>query len=205
MSEVPDEASSISHNTGLGLGSDIPLGGHLPQSAQNQTSPDMSNFADGSWRIFSMYLERAKEEDEKITESWQADANGILVFVRSSPDTVLHTNSPFIDRLILRFCRIVALGVNSRHSAESTGYLQLLPRRYLSSKCCQLKSVQCFKFPSGLPTVIFSTHICHMGELALVLELGDQSYLCSTRDLTTAVGPKIPQGHSDTLQSTQTS
>ena len=122
MSETPDEASNISPDTGLGLG--IPLGGHIPRQAQNQTSPDISNFADGSWRIFSMYLERAKEEDEKIAESWQADANGILVFVRPSPDTVLCINSSFIlDWFILRFCRIFDLGVNSGHSAEPTGHL----------------------------------------------------------------------------------
>ena len=83
----------------------------------------MSNFADGSWRIFSMYLERAKEEDEKIAESWQADANGILVFVRPSPNIVPRINSPFIDWFILRFGRIFALGVNSGHSAEPTGHL----------------------------------------------------------------------------------
>ena len=123
MSEAPAEASNVPPNTGLGLGLGIPFGGHLPHSARNQTSPDMSNFADGSWRIFSMYLERAKEEDEKIAESWQADANGILVFVRPSTNTVLRTNSLFIDWFILRFGRIFALGVNSGHSAEPTGHL----------------------------------------------------------------------------------
>ncbi|KAF8260512.1 hypothetical protein EI94DRAFT_1515963, partial [Lactarius quietus] len=30
--------------------------------------------------IFSMYLERAKEEDERMAENWKADADGILIF-----------------------------------------------------------------------------------------------------------------------------
>jgi hypothetical protein len=48
-----------------------------PQSGQN-----VSHFIDGSGPIFSMYLERAKEVDEKMAESWKADADGILIFVR---------------------------------------------------------------------------------------------------------------------------
>ncbi len=42
----------------------------------------MSNFVDGSGPILSMYLEMASEEDKKMAESWKADAEGILVFVR---------------------------------------------------------------------------------------------------------------------------
>ncbi|KAN0140467.1 hypothetical protein V8E53_001676 [Lactarius tabidus] len=51
-----------------------------PQSAQIQTSPGVSNFADGSGHIFSMYLEMATEEDKKMVENWKADADGILIF-----------------------------------------------------------------------------------------------------------------------------
>ena len=29
-----------------------------------------------------MYLEMAEEEDKKLAESWKADADGILIFVR---------------------------------------------------------------------------------------------------------------------------
>ena len=56
-----------------------PVGHHHypPQSA-----PNVSHFIDGSGPIFSMYLERAKEVDEKMAENWKADADGILIFVR---------------------------------------------------------------------------------------------------------------------------
>jgi hypothetical protein len=32
--------------------------------------------------MFSMYMEMAEEEDKKMAESWKADAEGVLVFVR---------------------------------------------------------------------------------------------------------------------------
>ena len=56
-----------------------PVGDHHypPHSA-----PNVSHFIDGSGPIFSMYLERAKEVDEKMAENWKADADGILIFVR---------------------------------------------------------------------------------------------------------------------------
>ncbi|KAN0140472.1 hypothetical protein V8E53_001681 [Lactarius tabidus] len=49
-------------------------------SAQNQASHGVSNFVDGSGQIFSMYMDMATEEDEKMVGSWNADANGILIF-----------------------------------------------------------------------------------------------------------------------------
>ncbi|KAH9009468.1 hypothetical protein EDB85DRAFT_1896990 [Lactarius pseudohatsudake] len=53
---------------------------YQPQSAPAQEPRGMSNFVDGSGPIFSMYLDRATEEDEKMVEGWKADAEGILVF-----------------------------------------------------------------------------------------------------------------------------
>ena len=63
----------------------VGLDHYPPQSAPNQapTAPyGVSNYADGSGHIFSMYLEMATEEDKKIVEDWKADADGILIFVR---------------------------------------------------------------------------------------------------------------------------
>ena len=57
--------------------------------APNQASYDVSNFADGSGHIFSMYLEMATEEDKKMVENWKADADGILIFVRLCFNRVL--------------------------------------------------------------------------------------------------------------------
>ena len=52
------------------------------RSVQNHTPQGESGFVDSSGPIFSMYMEMAEEEDKKLTESWKADADGILIFVR---------------------------------------------------------------------------------------------------------------------------
>ena len=70
-----------------------------------------------------MYFQMATEEDKKMVESWKADADGILIFVRLSSDLVLHANSMVIDWSILRRCRNVDLGVNTGYSTESSGHL----------------------------------------------------------------------------------
>ena len=70
-----------------------------------------------------MYFQMATEEDKKMVESWKADADGILIFVRLSSDLVLHADSMVIDWSILRCCRNVDLGVNTGYSTESSGHL----------------------------------------------------------------------------------
>ena len=47
-----------------------------------------------------MYLERAKEVDEKMAENWKADADGILIFVRSY---FSHTSHRLISRRLVCF------------------------------------------------------------------------------------------------------
>ena len=51
------------------------------QRNQNQTSQGQSNFSDGSGPLFNMYVKMAEEEDNKIADRWQKDADGILIFV----------------------------------------------------------------------------------------------------------------------------
>ncbi|KAI0259012.1 hypothetical protein BC834DRAFT_962751, partial [Gloeopeniophorella convolvens] len=43
-------------------------------------SPKRPSVSDPSGPIFSMYLERAEEEDRRMVENWKGDADGILVF-----------------------------------------------------------------------------------------------------------------------------
>ena len=59
-----------------------------PQLAQIQPS-QVSNFGDSSGPLFSMYSKFAEEEDNKMTDQWTKDADGILIFV--SPHTTIHT------------------------------------------------------------------------------------------------------------------
>jgi len=75
-----NEASHEAINLG-----DVPLEGPdiIGDFGYITTSQQESNFGDGSGPLFSMYIEMAEEEDKKMAESWKADADGILVFVRS--------------------------------------------------------------------------------------------------------------------------
>jgi Family of unknown function (DUF6535) len=47
-----------------------------PQPPQGE-----STFADSSGPLFSMYSKIAEEEDNKMTERWQKDADALLIFV----------------------------------------------------------------------------------------------------------------------------
>ena len=40
-----------------------------------------SNFGDSSGPLFSVYSKAAEDEDNKMVERWQKDADGILFFV----------------------------------------------------------------------------------------------------------------------------
>ncbi|KAH9962491.1 hypothetical protein BGW80DRAFT_511664 [Lactifluus volemus] len=51
----------------------------IPQSAQNQRH-EPSDVSDGSGPIFNMYVKMAEEEDNKMTDRWQKDADGVLIF-----------------------------------------------------------------------------------------------------------------------------
>src|ERR1700677_2258629 len=71
---------------------DVPIS---PPSGEPQAE---SSYTDGSGALFSMYLDRAEEEDRRVAERWKGDADGILVFVRScyrprghDADTLLQT------------------------------------------------------------------------------------------------------------------
>jgi hypothetical protein len=60
-----------------------------PLPASGGESQAESNYTDGSGALFSMYLNRAEEEDKKAAERWKGDADGILVFVRLTRDLLL--------------------------------------------------------------------------------------------------------------------
>jgi len=48
----------------------------------DQPSEGESNSGDGSGPLFTMYSKIAEEEDNKMAERWQRDAEGIIIFVR---------------------------------------------------------------------------------------------------------------------------
>ena len=67
---------------------DIYVDDEQPHSALNQPSQPTQGkltFGDSSGRLFSLYSKAAKEEDDKMVERWQKDAEGILIFVSPGP------------------------------------------------------------------------------------------------------------------------
>ena len=52
-----------------------------PQPAPDQPSQVESISGDSSGPLFSMYSKAAEEEDNRMVERWQKDADGILIFV----------------------------------------------------------------------------------------------------------------------------
>ncbi|KAN0140628.1 hypothetical protein V8E53_001837, partial [Lactarius tabidus] len=78
----PDAGTSLPRGSSSPFSPITPIGDrrYPPLSAQNQTRWGGFDFVDSSGPIYSMYMEMAEEEDKKMTESWKADAEGILVF-----------------------------------------------------------------------------------------------------------------------------
>ena len=76
-----------------------------PQPALNPPSQGESNFGDSSGPFFSIYSKTAEEEDNKMVDRWQKDADGILIFVSPcfANHIVLYINRIIIDWSIL--CR----------------------------------------------------------------------------------------------------
>ena len=64
------------------------------QSTPNQPSQVESNFGDSSEPLFSMYTKAAEDEDNKMVESWQKDADGILIFVSHVSEFILSVHKP---------------------------------------------------------------------------------------------------------------
>ena len=50
-------------------------------TTSNQPPQGEYNFGDSSGPLFSIYSKAAEDEDNKMVERWQKDADGILIFV----------------------------------------------------------------------------------------------------------------------------
>ena len=51
------------------------------QNKPSQPSGGASSSGDSSGSLFTIYSKAAEEEDNKMVERWQKDADGILIFV----------------------------------------------------------------------------------------------------------------------------
>ena len=90
-----------------------------------------------------MYSNIVEEEDNKMTERWQKDADGILIFVSSHIRirTPIDLNTNAIGRFILRHRRHATFrynpgleaGFSAAASAAASGELGLLSQEHLST------------------------------------------------------------------------
>jgi len=102
----------------------------LPQPCQGEP-----HFCDSSWPLYSMYSKIAQEEDDKIAERCQRNADGMLIFV--SPHeyfrVAAHTNLRNIGRSILSDRRHINYPHVPGSETKSAGCLCVLSREYLSA------------------------------------------------------------------------
>ena len=104
-----------------------------PNQPSQPSRGESSNFGDSSGPLFSIYSRAAEEEDNKMAERWQKDADGILFFV-SSPyhrSCCLCVNWNTIDRSI--FCCSCRTPWRDRPGpqAKQPGYLCILSWKHL--------------------------------------------------------------------------
>ena len=135
-----------------------------------------------------MYLNRAKEEDKIMAESWKGDADGMLVFVSLHPTSLaIASNFENVDWFILCFRCGIARRDHPGHSAKPAGHISLLSREYLSANewdRCPYLAQSC--------GVIHPSYFGALGQRALVHEPGYQSHLRRAGYVATAVVTSVP-------------
>jgi hypothetical protein len=95
------------------------------------------NYGDSLWPLYSMYCKIAQEDDNKITECCQKDADGTLIFMSPyvnilSDCTHKQENT---DGFVHYHCWCIAYGLYPGPQAKSTRYICLLLGKYLSTFC----------------------------------------------------------------------
>jgi hypothetical protein len=154
-------------------------------------------FRDSSGLLFSMYSKLAEEEDNKMVDRWQKEAEGILIFVSFSAGilfTFTRLNWNSAGRLILCRRRYATFRDDPGLEAESSGELRILSQEHLSISLpserlmsTSLPCRQCFH--------VLSYQFRHMGEFTLVFECTNQSHLRNVGDIHTKMGTSIHQDH----------
>src|SRR6266851_4862691 len=170
-----------------------------PPSAQNQPSQGDSNFGDSSGPLFSLYSKIAEEEDNKMTDRWQKDADGILIFVSDLLAVLiaLYITCSTVDGSIFCYGRCAACSVRPGSQAKFTRHLRILSWAHLSDSCRSkhhgITHVHPIHYRHAAP--VLSSEIRCLGEFTLVFEPGDQSYMCSLGNIVTSMVTSIHQTH----------
>ena len=166
-----------------------------PRSASNQPLQGESNFGDSSGKLFSIYSNVAKDEDNKMVERWQKDADGILIFVSSCVGIhdLLCVNWSTIDRSILSRSCCTPFCYRPGPEAKQSGYLCILSWQHLRRS---RRSERNTPLAHRETAPVLSSEICCLGQFTLVLEPGDEPQLCSVGNIASSMGASIYPSHS---------
>ena len=156
-----------------------------------------------------MYLKLAEEEDEKMTENWKGDADGILIFVSRQSTCRASTRiyPEAEDWFILCYRRGIRCSIRPGPQAEFPRHFGVLPREHFSSPR-RLEWLPVPYPPNTSQSIhpIFPTNICRMGQLALVSQPAHQSHMRTFGHIIATMGASVlHEGYPDTIQSAQTS
>ena len=174
----------------------------------DQPSQGGSNSGDSSGPLFTMYSKIAEEEDDKMVERWQKDAEGIIIFVRSG--FCFQTSNACLPKghidwfILCRRC-YTGDGLDAGPQAKLTRYLRVLSREDVSAPSRPQRVSPIHPFFVGFSSSFLSPEICCLGEHTLVPEPGYQSHMCHAGDVVTTMGTSIHQDYSGpTAQSRET-
>ena len=178
----------------------------LSQPTPNQPPQVESNFGDSSEPLFSMYTKAAQDEDNKMVERWQKDADGIIIFVsRPTPYLAIHIVLP-INRItsvrsIFRLSRCTPFRDNRGPEAKQPRYLRILSREHLWGSRRSERNTCVHPLPCHQTTPVLCSEICCLGEFSLVLEPGYERQLCSVGNIVEPMGTSIyPSDSASTVQ-----
>ena len=156
---------------------------------------------DSSAPLFSMYNKREKEHDEKMTENWKGDAEGILVFVRENSFlSAAGYKYRVLDWFVLSSRCTTPRKLASEPSVKSSKCFSLLSWSHISAH----PRFKCVVHPLRRSNHLRTTYICHMGQHALVPQPCGQSHLCAASHSITTVGTSVSAYYSEAERSTET-
>jgi hypothetical protein len=173
------------------------------QLTPNQPPQVESNFGDSSEPLFSMYTKAAQDEDNKMVERWQKDADGIIIFVSPCPaiHIVLPTNWNTLVRFIFRLSRRTPFRDRRGPEAKQPRYLCILSWKHLWGSRRSERNTCIHPLPCRQTTPVLYSEICCLGEFTLVLEPGYERQLCSVGNIVESMGTSIyPSDSAYTVQ-----
>jgi hypothetical protein len=171
-----------------------------------------SSFGDSSGPLFSLYSKIAEGDDDKMTERWQKDTKGLLIFVSACHGvnipalTTMNWNTT--DWFVLCYSCCTTRCHHPGHKTKSSGHLRILSRENLSDSRRSKRhgTRHILSFYCSYTTSVLPSDVCHLGKFTLVLESSDQHYVCSVGDITTTMCASIHHGHPELMvQSTEAS